>query len=511
MNSMQTIPGGTFRMGSDSGYPEERPVHTVAVAPFEMDARPVTNGEFRAYCDQTGKTYPPDPHWPSMEGYFLGYPGHPVVMVSWQQAADYAAHYGKRLPTEEEWEYAAAGGLDAPRYPWGDADLDGGRANFSDKCSDYPWKSPADDDGYAFTSPVGSYPPNGYGLFDMAGNVCEWTADWFFAYDDEVRSTASFSDGWGGAKVCRGGCYHSTVTDLRIARRRRVLGGGSNASVGFRCVRSIDPADDPTAGLPQFTRTILKDIARPPAPITLPPSMELCCGPRATDPDTLTLLRETGFTSIEQYVTWETCERAGEGQWDFSHWDAELAKITAAGLKWLPFIIAGPAYSLPRWYRESREHEGLCCLEHNIESKIQTIFDKNFYRYVDRYFAKLAEHFTDHSVFEAVLLGITGDFGEAIMSVWHGNWPTNIPGIYHAHAGYWCNDRFARADFTEKMFNKFHGDLSALNASWGTHFPAFSAVSFPPIESPPDNYRIDEETAAGTFIPSDAAQRRRWI
>ena len=509
---MSLIPAGEYIMGCETGYPEERPLHSVRIDAFYMDQKPVTNREYKAFCDDTGRGYPASPRWSDMPEYFRNYPDYPVLSVSWGEAMAYAAWAGKRLPTEEEWEYAAAGGLEAPLYPWGSEAPTGRRANYADKSCSYAWKDPAQNDGYAYTSPVGSYPPNGYGLYDMAGNVSEWVEDWFFAYDDHVHDTEAFKDGWGGYRVCRGGGYHSNANDLRIARRRQVLGGGANTTVGFRCAMDL-------GGAPHRVKDQVTRITSPAGweekldhmQVTLPEGQELCIGVGNADPKLLKKLRSMGVTSVEQYVTWETCENRGQGLWDFSHWDAELEKIRSAGLKWLPFIIAGPAYSLPDWYRDSREFEGMTCVEHNIESRIQSFWDKNFYGYIDRFLKKLSEHYRDHSVFEGLLFGISGDFGESIVSVWHGNWPTNIPGLYHAHAGYWCNDRFAKASFKEHMEKKFGGDLERLNASWGTDYKSFGAVQFPPLESGPDNFRVDEATDPGVFRPQTAAQRRWWI
>lgn len=508
------IPGGSYRMGSQRGYAEERPVHTVPVNPFYMDEKPVTNAEYLAFCEDTGRPHPDSPRWADCPHYFEDYPDHPVVNVSWEDAAAYAAWAGKRLPTEAEWEYAAAGGLDAPLYPWGDEAPDGTRANFADKNSDFPWKDPAQDDGYKYTSPVGSYSPNGYGLYDMAGNVAEWVEDWFFDYADTQHDTEKFKDGWGGSRLCRGGCYHSTANDLRIARRRQLLAGSPQEGVGFRC------AADPE-GVAHQVRDVVNYLTSPEGwdekleamRVRLPEGQELCIGIGVDEatPGFLRKLRNMGVTSVEQYVTWETVENAGEDQWDFSHWDGQVQAIRAAGLKWLPFFIAGPAYSLPDWYRTSREFEGCVCLEHNLESKIQSFWDKNFYRYVDRFLKKLSEHYSDSSLFEGILLGISGDFGEAIVSDWHGIWPTKIPGLYHAHAGYWCNDRFARADFSRAMREKFSGDLERLNASWGTGYKSFEAVAFPHVASAPDNFRVDEHTGPGAFLPQSTAERRQWV
>lgn len=513
---MLLIEGGSFVMGSDNGYSEEGPGHRVQVDGFYMDRYPVTNAEFKAFCDATGRGYPASPRWSDMPGYFLNYPDHPVINVSFDAAAAYAEWAGKRLPTEQEWEYAAAGGLSSPTYPWGNEEVDGERANFADRCSDLQWQSHGVSDGYKYTSPVGSYPANGYGLYDMAGNVFEWVDGWFYRYDDEVRDTAKLSDGWGGYRVCRGGCYHSVPYDLRITRRRQVLGGGDNQSVGFRCVRDLVPVPAPEKPDDSAERAAAAErkeelrrfmLSRN---IRMPEGQELCCGCGLIDDETAELLHAIGFTSVEQYVTWESCENAGEGIWDFDKWDKQVEILGRHGLKWLPFIIAGPAYSLPDWYRESTEFHGIVCLEHNIESKIQTFWDKNFNNRVDRFLKKFAEHYSDVSIFEGLLFGISGDFGESIVSVWHGNWPLGIPGIYHAHSGYWCNDRFARRDFVKKMGEKF-GTVEALNEAWGTDFPTLAAVTMPPVVTDHENFRIDEQTEAGRFAVKNAADRRRWV
>ena len=138
--AMVLIPAGEFDMGSAEGYAEERPMHRVTVCAFYMDAYPVTNREYRAFCEATGESHPPSPRWPDYPGYFLNYPDYPVINVSWERAVAYARWAGKRLPTEEEWEYAACGGLKAPRYPWGDSPPDAAAVNFADRNSDFPWR-----------------------------------------------------------------------------------------------------------------------------------------------------------------------------------------------------------------------------------------------------------------------------------------------------------------------------------------------------------------------------------
>ncbi len=218
------IPGGTFRMGSDRHYPEEAPAHRVTVASCWIDRTPVTNRQFRRFVEATGyvtvaeaapdpKDYPgalphmlkpgslvftPPPHpvdlrdwrqwwkfefganWPRPYGRGRsnhGLDDHPVVHVALQDAEAYAAWAGKALPTEAEWEYAARGGLDGAEFAWGDELTPGGRHMANTWQGRFPHENLAAD-GYRRTSPVETFPPNGYGLFDMIGNVWEWTADW---------------------------------------------------------------------------------------------------------------------------------------------------------------------------------------------------------------------------------------------------------------------------------------------------------------------------------------------
>ena len=511
---MVFIPGGSFQMGSQAGYHEEQPLHSVHVDGFYMDKHLVTNREYKAFCDATHTEYPQNPRWAEYPNYFLSYPAYPVVNVGWRQAMDYAEWAGKRLPSEEEWEYAACGGLQQPQYPWGNDAPDGSKANFADRNTTYPWRNFHVSTGYLYTSPVGSYAPNGYGLYDMAGNVFQWVEDWFFEYADSVHDTEKFKDGWGGSKVCRGGCYHSSTFDLRVARRRQILGGGPNIAVGFRCVK-----DAPQTGgthQPQASFEIThqddrwqKELANVRA--QSPGKVQLCCGTGKLTLEQAQYIKNIGFTSVEQYVTWETLENGGEGQWDFSAWDEQVAILQAVGLKWVPFLIAGPAYAMPDWYREHPDFEGLRCLEHNIETKIHSIWAPRWRDYVERYLAAFAAHYGASGVVQWPLLGITGDFGEAIFPVWHGNWPPQISGLYHSHGGYWCADRFAQADFRAKMAEKF-SDVAALNAAWGTSFPSFQAVTMPELHSDAlEGFRVDEYTDPGNATLQSVTERRRWL
>jgi len=259
---MALIPAGEFWMGTEpeeipqlvewarqyysgvdaSWFERETPRHAVTLDAFYMDVYPVTNAQYRAFMDATGRDAPR--YWDDSD---FNAPEHPVVGVSWYDAAAYAQWAGKRLPTEAEWEKAARGGLEGKRFPWGDDDPDGTRCNFADRNTDYSWSDKNADDGYQYTSPVGVYPLNGYGLYDMAGNVWEWCMD---EYDAEYyRESPEENPVSGGvvsfandnftnvknSRVVRGGAWNYDPSCLRSAYRNYKSPTLTDDDVGFRC------------------------------------------------------------------------------------------------------------------------------------------------------------------------------------------------------------------------------------------------------------------------------------
>ena len=305
---MVWIPGGTFRMGSDRHYVEEAPAHRVTVGGFWIDRFPVTNDEFRRFVDATGHvtfaelepnaadypgalpemlyagslvfTKPPirvdlgnshqwwsyvrgaqwrHPRGPSSTLAGLG--GHPVVHVTLGDAAAYAAWAGKQLPTEAEWECAARGGLDGAEFAWGDELTPGGSHMANTWQGDFPWQN-EQRDGYEYTSPVDAFPANGYGLFDMIGNVWEWTTDWYrprhtkdqvkaccIPQNPRGRSEDASRDPRDAArmprKVLKGGshlCAPNYCRRYRPAARFPEPIDTSACHVGFRCVVHVSEA-----------------------------------------------------------------------------------------------------------------------------------------------------------------------------------------------------------------------------------------------------------------------------
>lgn len=284
---MLWIPGGEFAMGSTApgAMEDERPVHRVRVTGFWMDATEVTNAQFRAFVEATGYVTtaekPPDfggepgsmvfsvngdsgpmdwwawqpgADWRHPEGPgsdLSGREDHPVVHVSWFDAAAYAQWAGKRLPTEAEWEYAARGGLEGNEYVWGPEKNPGGRRMANIWQGNFPTENTIAD-GFVATSPVRSFPENGYGLFDMSGNVWEWCQNWYCS-DDYAREAAGGSsvDPVGAEaghdvdepdvpkRVIRGGsflCSDVYCIGYRPSARMKSTPDTSLVHTGFRCV-----------------------------------------------------------------------------------------------------------------------------------------------------------------------------------------------------------------------------------------------------------------------------------
>lgn len=313
LRGMCWIPGGEFMMGSEASdaWPNERPQHRVRVPGFWMDETEVTNAQFREFVDATdyvttaerkpdweelkkqvppGTPKPPDDTlvaasmvfrptdgpvpldnfslwWTWVPGADWRHPGgpgtsiegkddYPVVHVSWEDAAAYARWAGKRLPTEAEWEFAARGGLAGKRFIWGDEPISEIKPQCNAWQGDFPYRN-TQADGYATTAPVKTYPPNGYGLYEMAGNVWEWCQDWYRpdSYERDVAEAGgqpvndpqgpneSFdpTEPYAKKRVQRGGsflCHASYCASYRPSARRSTTPDSSMSHLGFRCVKS---------------------------------------------------------------------------------------------------------------------------------------------------------------------------------------------------------------------------------------------------------------------------------
>jgi formylglycine-generating enzyme required for sulfatase activity len=264
-DEMVLVKGGRYRMGTDRGFPFEGPAHGVSVASFWIDRCEVTNRAFGRFVEAaqyvseaekqgwSGVFDPAKKEWGPVKGACWRHPEgpgssieqrgeHPVVHVSWDDAVAYAKWAGKRLPTEAEWEWAARGGLAGAEYAWGNDLTPGGRYMANAWQGTFPSQD-LGSDGYRSVGPVGRFPANGYGLFDMAGNVWEWTSDWFG--EDSYAKSAGAVDPQGppsgDEKVIRGGswlCAANYCAGYRVAARQKTPRDSGLNNLGFRCVRA---------------------------------------------------------------------------------------------------------------------------------------------------------------------------------------------------------------------------------------------------------------------------------
>ncbi len=249
ISNMELIPAGEFRMGSNE-HSSEKPVHSVYVDAFYMDKYEVTNAEYAEFLNAKGKHTDAGQTWLAVghedarieyvnRAYRskAGYEKHPVVMVSWYGAMAYAEWVGKRLPTEAEWEKAARGGLSGLKYPWGNG-IDSNKANYNNHVRD--------------TTVTGKYPANGYGLYDMSGNVWEWCLDeyngGFYAVSPSqnplsgANSIKWLLDNYTGvntSRVVRGGSRFYNANHVRVAFRNSGTPARVSPDVGFRCARAV--------------------------------------------------------------------------------------------------------------------------------------------------------------------------------------------------------------------------------------------------------------------------------
>ena len=311
LSDMIWIEGGRFRMGSDKHYPEEAPAQDVRVDGFWIDPRTVTNAEYSKFVKATGYVtvaerpldpadypgappdllvpgsmvfhmskgpvdtrnmanwwaYVPGANWRKPKGVgsnLKGLENHPVVQIAFEDAKAYADWAGKELPTEAEWEFAARGGLDGAEFVWGDELTPAGRYLANTWQGEFPWQND-ESDGFGGTAPVASYPANGYGLYDMAGNVWQWTTDWFIARHPgkEPGSCCTLDNPRGPSvnesldprqpdiriprKVVKGGsflCAPSYCRRYRPAARHAQMTDTGMSHIGFRCIIRVPTGED---------------------------------------------------------------------------------------------------------------------------------------------------------------------------------------------------------------------------------------------------------------------------
>lgn len=241
---MVLIPAGEFNVGSDLDNEDEKRINAVYLDSYFIDRYEVTNHEFTAFLNAVGRIHDADGYViidlksrycriKHVDGKYQvqqGYEHHPVLNVSWFGAEAYARWRGKRLPTEAEWEKAARGKIEGKEYPWGDT-ASHAHANY---------EGTEDIDIWLFTAPVGSFEPNGYGLYDMSGNAGEWCAD---RYGNHAHTTDRFrtpeKSELKPSRVVRGGNWATDAPFLRCAFRTSSAPGLTHETIGFRCAKDV--------------------------------------------------------------------------------------------------------------------------------------------------------------------------------------------------------------------------------------------------------------------------------
>lgn len=221
----------------------------------------------------------------------------------------------------------------------------------------------------------------------------------------------------------------------------------------------------------------------------------------------LPALRAMGLTSHEAYVRWNLCEPE-PGRYDWTLYDAYVQVYREAGVKWVPFLIIGSAYSLPDWYYKQPGSQGYICLEHGEESDVQSLWNPVLRDHVAKFIQAFCEHYRDEDIIESILLGITGNYGEAIYIASGNDWTANIHGEYHTHGGIWAGDPYARADFRKFLADKYE-NVAALNAAWSTTFDKIDAIEpFLRDAAPNDRAWLD---FAAWYIGSMSDYTRFWV
>lgn len=231
LETMVQVPAGEFTRGSEDGEEDERPVRKLFLDTFYIDRLEVTNAQYKTFCDAANFLYPENPYWD--EDYFHQSPNHPVLNVTYDQAAAYCRWAGKRLPTEAEWEKAARG-TDGRRYPWGD-EWDASRANMTGEKND----------PYLRAAPVGSFPQGAspYGVLDITGNVWEWVHDWYETSYYAVGPARNPAGPPGPTpwRTVRGGSYTGPESDARVSNRSKAPPSQALYHIGCRCAWSAHP------------------------------------------------------------------------------------------------------------------------------------------------------------------------------------------------------------------------------------------------------------------------------
>ena len=335
--------------------------------------------------------------------------------------------------------------------------------------------------------------------FDSApgtANQCEYDSD---AGDDiPARYQAAESEAGGFALGTAKWRKAIFLLEKPLFKHRENLGADFRFAGPRMCLRSVRAAASKPADWDQVDRITAVDLK---PLVKIGPKGQLIVGgfdpAHAGDAPHLThalasaapAMKQLGVTSHEGYVRWNLCEPQ-EGQYDWSVYDQYVKVYRASHLKWVPFLIVGSPYSLPDWYYKKPGSQGYVCLEHGLETDVQSLWNPVLRRHVARFIQAFCEHYRDTGVIESILLGVTGNYGEAIYPATGSDWTGDIHGPYHSHPGYWAGDPFAIASFREWLQRKY-GDPGRLSAAWGKSVGGFGDIK--------------------PFLRKDAPNDRAWL
>jgi len=324
-------------------------------------------------------------------------------------------------------------------------------------------------------------------------------------------------DQWGGA-MAGTKRWHTVVFLLKNPRFK----GGENLGADFRfggvrlALRAVSIGTEAPNNLDALAKSA--------APKLLPEARIGCGGQLVIggfDPETpegavvqarqlaaaLPGLKAAGITCHEGYVRWNLCEPE-PGKYDWSVYDRFVDLYRENGMKWVPFLIFGSAYSLPDWFYKKEGFQGYVCLEHGQESDVASLWSPALKEHLARFLQAFAEHYRDAGIIDYILLGITGNYGEAIYVATGNDWTANIHGEYHAHAGLWAGDPYAVADFRRFLKDKYQ-DTSALSKAWGAAIADIAEVKpFLRKDAPSDRAWLD---FADWYIGAMNGHTRFWL
>ncbi len=338
------------------------------------------------------------------------------------------------------------------------------------------------------------YFDEGFGFFRVQYDSADLSSPNRGAYKDSTNEILLDSRQWRKAVF--------ELTDARFDNRQNLGADFRLMCSGQLAIRKVSIEMGHSSEFGKHSQEQRERIACCAGKLTPPKNVQIVFGaPEAAQPSDMQqvladlkilapMIKALGATSIETQVRWDFVE-SSPGRWDWRYYDAIVSILKENGLKWSPCIVIDPAYATPSWYQASNHSVSARCLEHNEDSKTQSIWNPDLPLRVDQFLMQFGEHFGSSNQVESVLIGISGDFGEAAFPNASEGWIKNAAEEHHTHTGFWCGDDYARSDF-QRYIEGQYGKIDALNAAWKTSFASFEEVTpFVPDETHSSRARLD--------------------